>query len=32
VDYLIANLAWYAAAAFVVGVVVSWIACAKVED
>jgi hypothetical protein len=31
-DYLIANLAWYAAAAFAGGFVMAWIACAKVED
>jgi uncharacterized membrane protein YciS (DUF1049 family) len=31
-DYLIANLAGYAAAAFAVGFVVAWISCAKVED
>lgn len=31
-DYLVANLVWYAAAAFVAGFVVAWISCAKVED
>lgn len=31
-DYLVANLAWYVAAAFAAGVVVAWIACAKVQD
>ncbi len=31
-DYLIANLAWYVAAAFACGFVVAWIACAKVEE
>jgi hypothetical protein len=31
-DYLIANLGWYVAAAFAAGFVVSWIACARVED
>jgi hypothetical protein len=31
-DYLIANLAWYVAAAFASGFVVAWIACAKAED
>jgi hypothetical protein len=30
-DYLVANLAWYAAGAFAAGFVVAWIACAKVE-
>jgi hypothetical protein len=28
-DYLIANLVWYAAAAFAVGFVVAWISCAR---
>jgi hypothetical protein len=31
VDYLIANLGWYTAAAFAAGFVVAWIACARVE-
>ncbi len=31
-DYLLANLVWYAAAAFAAGFVVAWIACARVED
>ncbi len=31
-DYLIGNLAWYAAAAFAAGFVVAWVSCAKVED
>lgn len=30
-DYLVANLACYMAAAFAAGFVVAWIACAKVE-
>jgi uncharacterized membrane protein YciS (DUF1049 family) len=30
-DYLVANLAWYMAAAFAAGFVVAWIACARVE-
>jgi uncharacterized membrane protein YciS (DUF1049 family) len=31
-DYLIANLACYVAAAFTTGFIVAWIACAKVES
>lgn len=31
-DYLIANLGWYALAAFAVGFVMAWIACGRVED
>ena len=31
-DYLIANLVWYAAAAFVAGFAVAWISCARVEN
>lgn len=31
-DYLAANLALYMAAAFAIGFVVAWIACARVED
>lgn len=31
-DYLLANLVWYAAAAFAAGFIVAWIACARVED
>lgn len=31
-DYLIANLGWYALAAFATGFLVAWIACAKVEN
>lgn len=30
-DYLIANLAWWASAAFAAGFTVAWIACARVE-
>jgi hypothetical protein len=31
-DYLIANLVWYVAAAFVAGFTVAWISCAKVGN
>ena len=31
-DYLLANLVWYAGAAFAAGFIVAWIACARVED
>jgi len=30
-DYLIANLGWYMAAAFAVGFVVAWVSCSRVE-
>jgi len=31
-DYLVANLGWYMAAAFAVGFVVAWISCSRVEE
>jgi len=31
-DYLIANLVWYAAAAFGLGFIVAWISCARVGN
>jgi uncharacterized membrane protein YciS (DUF1049 family) len=31
-DYLVANLAYYLAAAFALGFAVAWIACARVEN
>ena len=30
-DYLIASLGWYIAGAFLIGFVVSWILCARVD-
>jgi hypothetical protein len=31
-DYLLASLIWYVLAAFVVGVLVGWFSCGRVED
>jgi len=31
-DYLVANLVWYAAAAFAAGFVVAWLSCARVGN
>jgi hypothetical protein len=31
-DYLMANFGWYALAAFGVGFVMAWIACARVQN
>lgn len=31
-DYLLANLVWYAAAAFVIGMIVGWFSCGRAED
>lgn len=31
-DYLMVQLAWYIAAAFVVGLVVGWVACGRPQS
>lgn len=31
-EYLAVKLIWYLAAAFVIGLVVGWISCGRVED
>lgn len=31
-DYLLINLAWYVAAAFVIGAFVGWVSCGQVDD
>jgi hypothetical protein len=31
-DYLLATLAWYVVAAFVIGFTVGWVTCGKLDD
>lgn len=31
-EYLVVKLFWYLVAAFVIGLVVGWISCGRVED
>lgn len=30
--YLLVNLAWYVAAAFVIGLAVGWVTCSRADD